>query len=181
MENKLLTASQCKNMDAAMQLAELAIDNALQVEALLADLARQLAQEAAASATALGGAGSRREVVQRRAQYVRQTTALMIDGACKLAAIDNATRARFSRLLTERLVAGTHELLDAFQSFFSVLPSQNAEALDAMQRALAATHAAFEHMEAVAATAFARTKLRRRPATRAARAGTVAPVESPPA
>lgn len=162
METKLLTELQAKNMEAAAQLAQLAIDDSVAIQKLLSDLALQLVRESIASARALNQAKSLSEIASLRAEYVRRMATLMIDGAKRLADAGNETRSRFSRLLTERLASGSHDLLDAFQSFFKVLPSQKADAIEMMQAAIDRSSAAFEHIASVSAAAVRARPLRRR-------------------
>lgn len=160
MDTKPLTEMQCKNMEAAAQLTQLAIDDSLMIQKLLCELAQRLLQEGIASTRALGGAGSLAEIANLRAEYVRRMAGLMIDGARKLAEIGSDTRVRFSRLLTERLASGSHELLDAFQAFFKVLPSQKADAVEIMQQAIERSNSAFEHIASVSAAALEQPRRR---------------------
>lgn len=133
-----------KNMEAAAQLVQLAVDDSETVEQVLAELAGELARENLAALDAMRDAESVTEAATLRARHVRRIAALMVEAARQLADVGVSTRARFSRLLTERLASGSHELLDAYQSFFKVLPSQNAEAIELMRHALSRSEEALE-------------------------------------
>ncbi|HEX8987029.1 MAG TPA: phasin family protein [Rhodocyclaceae bacterium] len=127
---------QYRQVEAAAQLVELAVEDSNTVEQLMAELAARLAQECREAADATRAARSPDDMAMLRTQFVRRVAGLMVDTSRRLADVGGATRARFSRLLTERLASGNPELLDAYQSFFRVLPPQNPDAVTAMQHAL---------------------------------------------
>jgi hypothetical protein len=159
MENRTLPELHCKNLEGATQLVRLAIDDALTVQHLLADLATRLARECTADARecaadaldSSGKAPADGEAAVSRARYLRRVTPLIVDTAHQLAEAGAATRTRFSRILTERLASGSHESLEAYQAFFKVLPSQATNAADLMRHALNCSDVALEHMAATAA------------------------------
>jgi hypothetical protein len=158
MENRTLPELHCKSLEGATQLVRLAIDDALTVQHLLADLATRLAREctaevreAAAEAPDAGIDLANGDAAVSRARYLRRVTPLIVDTAHQLAEAGAATRTRFSRILTERLASGSHESLEAYQAFFKVLPSQATDAADLMRHALSCSDVALEHMAAAAA------------------------------
>ena len=151
--NNQFTEIQRKNIEAAMRLAQLSIENSQRIMALQTQLARELfvdTVEQARSGTETGAA----EVVQSRARYTQETMRKMIDAARQVTEISNSTRSEFSRLLTEQLAAGSHDIVDAFQSFLKALPGQNAGILDTMQQAMASANSAFEQMAKATSAAF---------------------------
>jgi hypothetical protein len=136
MNPRLNPETQYRNVEAAAELVELALDDSKTVENLMATIAARLAAESAAAVTAAGSARTAGDAAALRADFVRRIAAVLVEGSHRLADIGVATRTRFSRLLTERLASGRPELLDAYQSFFNVLPSQNPDAVALMQHAL---------------------------------------------
>lgn len=146
---------QRKNLEAAMRLAQMSIDNSQRIMALQSQLARDLFQDGVEQAKASTGASGPEDIVKLRARYTQETMQKMIATAQQVAEIGNNTRVEFSRLLTEQLAAGSQEMADAFQSFFKALPAgQNANVLETMQRAMTNANAAFEQMTQASATAF---------------------------
>lgn len=115
---------QVREFDAAASLARLALGHSLNVMQLLATLGRELFDLNARHLRALAAADEH-EALQLRVEHLRQTTAWLIDGARQLAELGSETRVRFSRLLTEQLASGRHDLMDSFQSFFAFLPAHN--------------------------------------------------------
>lgn len=143
-----------KNMEAAMRLAQLSIENSQRVMALQNDLARQLFNDGVENARAQSSAKEPQEVLRLRAEYAQETARKMMEVAQKVAAIGNDARLEFSHMLTEQLASGSQEMADAFQGFFKNMPGQNANMLEVMQQAMATANSAFEQITKASATAF---------------------------
>ncbi len=154
MKNEQLGELHRKNMEAAMRLAQLSIDNSQRIMALQAELARDLFQGSVANAKAHTDVNDPQEIMTLRAKFAQDTAQKMMEGAQKIAEIGNEARVEFSRLLTEQLASGSHDLMDSFQSFFKSLPGQNPNVMEAMQQAIARANNAFEQISQVSATAF---------------------------
>lgn len=142
-----------KNMEAAMRLAQLSIENSQRVMALQSELAKTLFEEGVANAKAQSGAKDPAEVMKLRAEYAQDTTKKMVAAAQEIAAIGNESRAEFSRLLTEQLASGSKDMTESFQSFFKNLPGHNPNMMDAMQQAIATANSAFEQIASVSSAA----------------------------
>jgi phasin family protein len=145
---------QRKNMEAAMRLAQLSIENSQRIMALQSQLARELFQESIEQAKAQVGSANPQDIMKLRAHYAQETTQKMIAAAQQVAEIGNSARVEFSRLLTEQLAAGSQDMADAFQSFFKALPGQNTNVLETMQKAMANANSAFEQMTKASKSAF---------------------------
>jgi len=143
-----------KNMEAAMRLAQLSIENSQRVMALQNELARELFNDGVQNARAQSGAQDPQEVLRLRAEYAQETARKMMAVAQQVAEIGNEARVEFSRMLTEQLAAGSHEMADAFQGFFKGLPGQNANVLEVMQQAMATANSAFEQIAQASTAAF---------------------------
>lgn len=143
-----------KNMEAAMRLAQLSVENSQRVMALQSELARELFEQGVENARAQSGAKDPQEVLRLRAQYAQDTAQKMMAAAQQVAAISNDARMEFSRMLTEQLAAGSQEMADAFQGFFKTMPGQNANVLEVMQQAMATANSAFEQITQASTAAF---------------------------
>lgn len=143
-----------KNMEAAMRLAQLSIDNSQRVVVLQNELARELFNDGVENARAQASAKDPQEMLRLRAEYAQETSRKMMAVAQQVAALSNEARVEFSRMLTEQLAAGSHEMADAFQSFFKVMPGQNANVMEVMQQAMATANSAFEQIAQASASAF---------------------------
>lgn len=137
---------QRKNMEAAMRLAQLSIENSQRVMALQSELARELFQHGVDNAKAQTSAKDPAEIMKLRAEYAQETTQKMMEAAQQIAEVGNEARAEFSRLLTEQLAAGSQEIVDAFQGFFKSLPNSNSNVMETMQQAMATANSAFEQI-----------------------------------
>jgi phasin family protein len=142
-----------KNMEAAMRLAQLSIENSQRVMSLQSDLAKALFEEGVANAKAQSGAKDPAEVMKLRAEYAQDTTKKMVAAAQEIASIGNEARAEFSRLLTEQLASGSKDMTESFQSFFKTLPGANPNMMEAMQQAISTANSAFEQIASVSSAA----------------------------
>lgn len=145
---------QRKNMEAAMRLAQISIENSQRIMELQSQLARELFEHSVEQAKLQANSKDPQDIVKLRAQYAQETTQKMIHAAQEVADIGNSARVEFSRLLTEQLAAGSHDLVDAFQSFFKSLPGQNTSFLEVMQQAMSNANNAYEQMRKAATAAF---------------------------
>jgi phasin family protein len=143
-----------KNMDAAMRLAQLSIENSQRVMALQNELARELFNDGVENARAQAGAQDPQEVLRLRAEYAQETSRKVMAVAQQVAAIGNEARVEFSRMLTEQLASGSQEMADAFQGFFKAMPGQNANVMEVMQQAMATANSAFEQIAQASTAAF---------------------------
>lgn len=154
MKNEQLSELHRKNMEAAMRLAQLSVENSQRIMALQSELARELFQESVAIAKAQNDAKNPQDIMNLRAKYAQETAQKMMESAQKIAEIGNDARAEFSRLLTEQLASGSHDLMDSFQTFFKALPGHNPSVMEAMEQAMARANNAFEQIAQVSASAF---------------------------
>ncbi len=143
-----------KNMEAAMRLAQLSIENSQRVMALQSELARELFQQGVENAKAQTTAKDPQEVLRLRNLYAQETAQKMMAAAQKVAEIGNDARTEFSHMLTEQLASGSQEMIDAFQGFFKTMPGQNANAMEVMQQAVATAKSAFEQIAQASTAAF---------------------------
>lgn len=135
-----------KNMEAAMRLAQMSVDNSQKIIALQSELARELFQQSVENARALTEAKDPAEAMRLRSQMAQTTTQKMMEYAQRIAELAIDARGEFSRLLTEQLAAGSHDMMEAFQSFLKSLPGQNNNMLESMQQAMANANHALEQM-----------------------------------
>jgi phasin family protein len=143
-----------RNMEAAMRLAQLSIENSQRVMALQSELARELFQQGVENAKAQTAAKDPQEVLRLRNAYAQDTAQRMMQAAQKVAEIGNDARTEFSHMLTEQLASGSQEMIDSFQSFFKTMPGQNANMMEVMQQAMATAKGAFEQITQASSAAF---------------------------
>ena len=141
-----------KNMEAAMKLAQMSIENSQRIVALQVEVAKSLFQDSVDNAKALAAAKDPQQAVALRTHYTQETAQKMIEAAREIAEIGNDSRSEFSRLLSEQLASGSKDMMESFQSFFGSLPGQNAQVMETMQQAMAKANKAFEQISQASAT-----------------------------
>lgn len=143
-----------KNMEAAMRLAQLSIDNSQRIMALQTDLAKALFDESVSNARAQSSAKDPQEIMRLRAAYAQETAQRMVAAAQKVAEIGNDTRIEFTRLLSEQLATGNHDLTESMQNFFKSLPGQTPNVMESFQQAIQTANAALQQIAQASSAAF---------------------------
>ncbi|MDD5175607.1 MAG: phasin family protein [Sterolibacterium sp.] len=146
-----------KNMEAAMKLAQMSIDNSQRIMAIQVDAAKKLFQESVESAKALASIKDPQQAIALRTQYAQVTAQQMIETARQISEIGNASRTQFSHMLTEQLTNGSKDMMETFQTFFTSLPGPSGNVVETMQKAMANATEAFEQIAQASATAFGNT------------------------
>lgn len=145
---------QKKNLEAAMRLAQLSIENSQRVMELQVATAKSLFEEGVQNAKALSAVKDPKQVVELRTQYAQATTEKMLSCAREIAEITTRTQAEVGKLVGEQLSTGSHDVFDAMQKMFKGMPITDQNAMGAMQTAMDTTRAAFEQMTRASADAF---------------------------
>lgn len=135
-----------KNMEAAMRLAQLSIENSQRIMALQSELAKDMFQSGVENAKALTGARDPQAIMQLRTQYAQETTQRMVAAAQQIAEISNSARAEFARLVTEQLASGSQDMTESLQSFMKNMPGQTPNMMESFQQAIATANQAFEQI-----------------------------------
>ena len=142
-----------KNMEAAMRLAQMSIENSQRVMALQADLAKSLFESSVNSAKAQAAVKSPQDLLRLQADYARETAGRVVEIAKQVAEIGNAARSEFSQVLTEQLASGKEELGSSLQGLMKSLPVGMPNMTQAMEQAVATANSAFEQITKVSAAA----------------------------
>jgi phasin family protein len=135
-----------KNMEAAMRMAQLSIENSQRIMALQSELAKEMFQSGVENAKAQTGAHDPQAMMALRTQYAQETTKRMVAAAQQIAEIGNSARAEFTRLVTEQLASGSQDLTESLQSFMKNLPGQTPNMMESFQQAISTANAAFEQI-----------------------------------
>lgn len=148
---------QRKNLDAAMHLAQMSIENSQRIMELQVQTAKSLFEESVQSAKALAGAQDPKQALELRTQYAQSTAEKMLTAARQIAQIATETQSEFGRMMGQHLAGGSKEVMDAMQKFMSFNPAgqKTAEvAMGSLQQAIDAAHSAFEQITRVSTDAF---------------------------
>lgn len=142
-----------RNVEAAMNLARLSIDNSQRVLSLHADLAKSIFEDTVANAKAHAKVRTPQDLVELNTKYVQATAKRVIEVARKVSGIANQSRNEFSRVLTRQMIASKSELTEAVQKLVQNLPAGTPDVSKAVDQALAAANSAFEQLSKVSGNA----------------------------
>ena len=135
-----------KNMEAAMRMAQMSIENSQRIMALQSELAKEMFQSGVENAKALTTARDPQTALQLRTEYAQETTQRMVAAAQQIAEISNSARAEFARLVTEQLATGSQDMTESLQAFMKNLPGQTPNMMESFQQAIATANQAFEQI-----------------------------------
>lgn len=145
---------QKKNIEAAMQLAQMSIENSKRIMEIQVGAAKSLFERGVENAKAQSAAKDPQDLMQLRAQYAQDTTERMLSCAREIAEITASTQAAFGKLVGEQLSSGSQDMFEAMQKMFSGMPIADNNAMGAMQTAMDTTRSAFEQMARASTEAF---------------------------
>lgn len=146
---------QRKNLDAAMKLAQLSINNSQRIMQIQVDTARSLFDESVTNARELTAVKDPAKLVDLRARYAQLTTERMLACAREIAQISAETQAAFGKMVGEQLSGGSTDLMESVRKMLSGMPVASTHALGSMQEAVDAARSAFEQVAKASKEAFA--------------------------
>lgn len=149
------TEFQARNMDAAMKLAQLSIENSQRIMELQIETARSLFEEGVTNSKAMAAASDPQEAMALRTRFAQMSTEKMLTCARQIAEITSSTQAEVGRMVTQQLSTGSQDMVEAFQKVFKGMPIADSGALGAMQTAMDTARAAFDQVTRASQEAFA--------------------------
>lgn len=158
-KNEQFADMQRRNLDAAMRLAQLSIENSQRIMELQVETAKSLFEQSVKNAKDLAAVQDPQQALALRGEYARQTTEQMLAAARRVAEITAETQAQFGQMVGQQLAGGGQELMEAWQKMFSFNPSAGAAAQTAMgslQQAIDMARGAFEQMTQASTQAFSK-------------------------
>ena len=145
---------QKKNLEAAMHLAQLSIENSQRIMEIQVNTAKSLFEEGVENAKAITAAKDPKQALELRTHYAQVSTEKMLACAREIAEITARTQAEFGKLVGEQLSTGGSDVFEAMQKMFKGMPMTDQNALGAMQSAMETTRNAFEQMTRASTEAF---------------------------
>jgi phasin family protein len=146
-----------KNLETAMRLTELAMENTKRILDLHLETARALFDDSLKNARALAEATDPQAQFALRTQFAQETARRVSDAARRMGEIGSEAQAEFTRALGQQMTGAAHEMMDAFQKMMAVsnIPGAAANPAAGAQQAFEATRRAFEEMTKASTAAFA--------------------------
>ncbi len=149
-----VSALQKTNIDAAMRLAQLSIENSQRVMEIQVSTAKRLFEEGLANATAISAVSDPKDAMELRARFAKNTTEQMLGCARQIADITTAAQAELRQLVSAQLNTGNADMHDAMQKLLLAMPGTDKHSLEAMQTALEMMRSAFEQVARASNDAF---------------------------
>lgn len=153
-KNDQFNELQKKNLDAAMRLTQLSMENSQRIVELQVETAKSLFEEGIQNAKALTEAKDPQQALNLRTQYTQVTTEKMLTAARRIAEITAETQAEFGRLVGQQLSTGSQDLAEAMQKMLAGMPVGAHQGGNALQQAMDTTRAAFEQITKASTDAF---------------------------
>lgn len=147
-----LGEAQQKNLDMAMRLAQMSIENSQRIMELQTQTARQLFDESMRNARAISEAKDPQTALSLRSAYAQASAQMMIESARKIAEIAGAAQTEFSRMVGENVDGGSKDLVNSIQKLFSVGELSD-NVMAAVQSAVDNARKAFDEISAVSGNA----------------------------
>ncbi|PTD97125.1 phasin family protein [Pseudothauera lacus] len=145
---------QKKNLEAAMRLAQLSIENSQRIMELQVTTAKTLFEDGVQNAKAMSAVKDPKDLMDLRTQFAQHTTEKMLACAREIAEITARTQNEVGKLVGEQLTTGSNDVFDAMQKMFKGMPITDQNAMTAIQTAMDTTRAAFEQMTRASSEAF---------------------------
>jgi phasin family protein len=145
---------QKKSLEAAVQLAQLSIENTQRVIEVQVAVAKSLFEDSVNNAKALNGIKDPKEAVQLRTRFAQNSAEKVFAGAREIAEIAAKAQSQISKLVGEQLTNSSTEVLGAIQQMFQGLPIADEGTMNAIQNTLNTTRTAVEQLTRVSSEAF---------------------------
>jgi len=145
---------QKKNLEAAMRLAQMSIENSQRIMELQVTTAKSLFEEGVKNAQALSSAKDPQTLLELRTKFAQTSTEQMLACAREMAELASRTQSEVGKLVGEQLTSGGQDMFEAMQKMFTGMPITDQNAMTAIQTAMDTTRAAFEQMTRASSEAF---------------------------
>jgi len=137
---------QKKSLEAAVQLAQLSIENTQRVIEVQVAVAKSLFEDSVNNAKALSGIRTPQEAVQLRTRFAQNSAEKVFAGAREITEIASQAQAQVSKLVGEQITNSSTEVLGAIQKMFQGLPIADESTMNAIQSTLNTTRTAVEQL-----------------------------------
>lgn len=145
---------QKKSLEAAVQLAQLSIENTQRVIEVQVAVAKSLFEDSVNNAKALSGMKDPQEAVQLRARFAQNSAEKVFAGAREITEIATKAHAQIGKLVGEQLTNSSTEAFEVIQKMFQGLPITDEGTMNAIQNTLNTTRTAVEQLTRASSEAF---------------------------
>lgn len=156
MSNDQFAEMHRKNIDAAMKLTQMSLENSKRIMELQVETARALFEESVKNARALTEAKDPQGALALRTQFAQETSQKMMDAMRQMAELTAEAQAEFNKMLGQQMAGTSQEMMENFKKMMSVsgLPGGGQDAFATMQKAFGTAKDAFDQIAKASAAAF---------------------------
>jgi len=154
--------AQKKSLEAAVQLAQLSIENTQRVIEVQVAVAKSLFEDSVSNAKAFSAIKDPQEAVQLRTRFAQNSAEKVFAGAREIAEIATKAQVQIGKLVGEQITNNSTEILGAIQQMFQGMPIADESTMSAIQNTLNTTRTAVEQLtraSSEAMQAFSQTKV----------------------
>jgi len=137
---------QKKSLEAAVQLAQLSIENTQRVIEVQVAVAKSLFEDSVNNAKFLSGIKDPQEAVQLRTRFAQNSAEKVFAGAREITEIATKAQSQISKLVGEQITNSSSEIFGAIQQVFQELPIADENTMNAIQSTLNTTRTAVEQL-----------------------------------
>jgi phasin family protein len=156
MSNDQFAEMHRKNIDAAMKLTQMSLENSKRLMELQVETARALFEESVKNARALTEAKDPQSALALRTQFAQETSQRMMEAMRQMADLTAEAQAAFNKMLGQQMAGTSQEMMENFRKMMSVsgLPGSGQDAFAAMQKAFSNAKDAFDQIAKASTAAF---------------------------
>lgn len=140
------TEMQKKNLDAAMHLAQLTLENAQRIAEVQVETARQIFEDSMNGLRAMTEARDTRAAMETRNQLAQACGEHIMSGTRKIADLATATQTEIGRVMSQQIATGSAGIVDMMSRMVQSMPMTGAETVNIFQAGLDSTRSAMEQM-----------------------------------
>lgn len=146
--------AQKKSLEAAVQLAQLSIENTQRVIEVQVAVAKSLFEDSVNNAKALSGIKDPQEAALIRTRLAQSSAEKVFAGAREIAEIITKAQAQVGKLVGEQVSNSSTEMMEAIQKMFQGMPISDKGTMDAIQNTLNTTRSTVEQLTRASSEAF---------------------------
>ena len=154
MSNDQFAEMHRKNIDAAMKLTQMSLENSKRIMELQVETARALFEDSVRNARALTEAKDPQSALAL--QFAQETSSRMMEAMRQMADLTAGAQAEFNKMLGQQMAGTSQEMMENFKKMMSVsaLPGNSQDAFTAMQKAFGTAKDAFDQIAKASTAAF---------------------------
>ena len=149
-----VAAMQKKNLESAMRLAQLSIENSQRILHLQMQTAKEMFEDGVSNVQSLTQIKTPQEAMALRARYAQQAAEKMLTTSRNIAEITAEVQTEMSKLVSQQLSSGSHDMMEAMQGFLKGMPLNSHAAAEAMQTTFETARKTLEQVAKASSEAF---------------------------